>query len=187
MKKYDEKVINISETTSRLGGKCVTLLAIHALTGCDTVSYPLGKGKISAANLLLKSDINRDVMCNIDTPDDTIIEIGSTVLLYLYGCHLQKLTLIATDTNSSTQKENPIRLKSCYQDMKLLFHIKRAHLQILLWFAAYSNDLPNIEITKFGWEIKDKGELWPIYGPAAVAAAKSSSSCSLLIFITKSM
>ena len=165
----------------------VTLLPIHALTDCDTVSYPLGNGKISAANLLLKSDINLDAMCNIDTPDDTIIEIGSTVLLYLYGCHLQKLTLIATDTNSSTKKENPVRLKSCHQLMKLLFHIKRAHLQILLWCAAYSNDPPNIEITKFGWEIKDKVELWPIYGPAALAAAKSSSSCSLLIFITNSM
>ena len=98
MKKYDGKVINISETTSRLGDKCVILLPIHALTGFDTLSYPLGKGKISAANLLLKSDINLDAMCNIGTPDDTIIEIGSTVLLYLYGCHLQKLILIATES-----------------------------------------------------------------------------------------
>ena len=56
---------------------------------------PLEKGKISAANLLLKSDVNLDAMCNIDTSDDTIIELGSTVLPYLYGCHLEKLTLIA--------------------------------------------------------------------------------------------
>ena len=111
MKKYGGKVINISETTSRLGGNCVSLLPIHALPGCDIVSYPLGKGKISAANFLLKSDINLDAMCNIDTPDDTIIEIGSPVLLYLYGCHLQKLTLIATDTTCSTKKENPHKVK----------------------------------------------------------------------------
>ena len=45
MKKYDGKVINISETISRLGDKCVILLPIYALTGFDTVSYPLGKGK----------------------------------------------------------------------------------------------------------------------------------------------
>ena len=83
MKKHDGKVINISETTSRLGGKCVTLLPIHVLTGCDSVSYPLGKGKISAANFLLKSDINLDAMCNIDTPDNTIIEIGQYCYIFM--------------------------------------------------------------------------------------------------------
>ena len=134
MKKYDGKVIYISETTSRLGDKCVILLPIHALTGFDTVAYPLGKGKISAANLLLKSDINLDAMCNIGSLDDTIIEIVSTVLLYLYGCHLQKLTLIATDTHSSTKKQNLVRLKSCHQLMKLLFHMKRA--------CSYSSQTP---------------------------------------------
>ena len=41
MKKYDGKVIYISETTSRLGDKCVILLPIHALTGFDTVAYKL--------------------------------------------------------------------------------------------------------------------------------------------------
>ena len=48
MKKYDGKVIYISETTSRLGDKCVILLPIHALTGFDIVAYPLGKGKIAS-------------------------------------------------------------------------------------------------------------------------------------------
>ena len=95
MKKYDGTVINISETASRLGSKCITLLPLHALTGCDTVSYPFGKGKISAANFLLKSDINLDAMCHSDTPDDTIIELGSMVLLYLYGCPSRE-----TDLNS---------------------------------------------------------------------------------------
>ena len=31
--------------------------------------------------------------------------------------------------------------------------------------------MSNIEIIKFIWEIKDKGELWPIYRCAAVAPA----------------
>ena len=37
----------------RLGlGKCSQLLDIHAVSGCDTVSYPFGKGTKSALKLL---------------------------------------------------------------------------------------------------------------------------------------
>jgi len=33
------------------------LLAAHALSGCDSVSYPFGKGKIKAINLVLNSEV----------------------------------------------------------------------------------------------------------------------------------
>ena len=35
-----------------LGDSCANLLAMHALTGCDTVSYPFGKGKVNAIKIL---------------------------------------------------------------------------------------------------------------------------------------
>ena len=63
----------------------ISMKPFHVLTGCYTVSYPFGYGRISAANLLLISDVNLDVMWNIDTPDETVIGLGSTVLLYLYS------------------------------------------------------------------------------------------------------
>ena len=33
--------------------KCSDLLPIHALSECDTVSYPYGKVKVSAVNVML--------------------------------------------------------------------------------------------------------------------------------------
>ena len=40
MKKYDGKLIDIKATAEKRGEKCVDLLAINALSGCDVVSYP---------------------------------------------------------------------------------------------------------------------------------------------------
>ena len=56
--KYDGKVIDINAMVSKLGNKSFDLLAVHALSGCDTMSYPFGKWQISALNLLLKLHIN---------------------------------------------------------------------------------------------------------------------------------
>jgi len=39
MKMYDGKVIDINATALKLKDKCFDLLAIHALSGCDSVSY----------------------------------------------------------------------------------------------------------------------------------------------------
>ena len=35
-----------------LGSKCLQLPGMHAISGCDTVSYPFNKGMISALNIL---------------------------------------------------------------------------------------------------------------------------------------
>ena len=53
MEKWNGDVLDINETVQRLGPrKCSQLLGIHALSGCDTVSYPFGIGKTSALKLL---------------------------------------------------------------------------------------------------------------------------------------
>ena len=51
--KWNGDVLDVSKTIEQLGPrKCSQLLGLHALSGCDTVSYPFGKGKKSALNLL---------------------------------------------------------------------------------------------------------------------------------------
>ena len=40
----------------QLGTKCLQLLAMHAISGCDTVSYPFNKGKIRPLNVLKPGD-----------------------------------------------------------------------------------------------------------------------------------
>ena len=67
--KYDGKVIDINATALKLGNKSFDLLAVHALSGCDTVSYPFGKWMISALNLLLKLDLNLQVFTEPDAEE----------------------------------------------------------------------------------------------------------------------
>ena len=71
MRKYNGKVIDINATAAKLGEKCFDLLAVHALSGCDTVSYPFGKGKTSAVNLMLNMNLNLQVFAS---PEATELE-----------------------------------------------------------------------------------------------------------------
>ena len=43
MERWDRTVLNINATCADLGPKCLQLLGMHALSGCDTTSYPYGK------------------------------------------------------------------------------------------------------------------------------------------------
>ena len=48
MDRCDGAVLNINQTCTTLGSKCLQLLDMLALTGCDTTSFPFNKGKVSA-------------------------------------------------------------------------------------------------------------------------------------------
>ena len=52
MGRCDGAVLNIIQTCTTLGSKCLQLLGMHALTGCDTTSFPFNKGKVSALRVL---------------------------------------------------------------------------------------------------------------------------------------
>ena len=57
MEWLDETVLDINATCEDLGLKCLQLLGMYALSGCD-MSYPYGKGKINALNTLLTGDFS---------------------------------------------------------------------------------------------------------------------------------
>lgn len=80
MKKYDGKVIDINATALKLKDKCFDLLAIHALSGCDSVSYPFGKGKVSAINLLLKSDLKLEIFSDPEANETDWLTAGTKFL-----------------------------------------------------------------------------------------------------------
>ena len=53
MEKWNGDVLDVNKTIEQLGlRKCSQLLGLHALSGCDTVSYPFGRGTKSAIKLL---------------------------------------------------------------------------------------------------------------------------------------
>ena len=53
MEKWNGVVLDINATCASLcAALCSQLIGAHALSGCDTVSFPFGKGKISALKIL---------------------------------------------------------------------------------------------------------------------------------------
>ena len=88
MEKWDGTVLDIHATVVKLGDnsdKCGQLPGMHALSGCDTVSYPYGKGKKSALKVLMNNDIDglQDVP---GEPDISQGQLNATAFfLALYG------------------------------------------------------------------------------------------------------
>ena len=52
MDRCDGAVLNINQTCTTLGSKCIQLLEMLPLTDCDTTSFQFNKGKVSALRIL---------------------------------------------------------------------------------------------------------------------------------------
>jgi hypothetical protein len=87
IEKWDGVVLDINKTVDLLGPiKCSQLLGVHALSGCDTVSYPFGKGKQSALKLLEIDIPGLDQV--LGQPGETHAQLKATAdtfFLHLYG------------------------------------------------------------------------------------------------------
>ena len=71
----------------RLGEECEQLLAVHSLSGCDTVSYPYGKGKATAVSVRMHNDDLRLKIFGDPLADDAdLLKCGTRFMCLLYGC-----------------------------------------------------------------------------------------------------
>ena len=53
MRKYNSNIIGLTAIAAKLGNKCSDILPERVLSECDTISYPYGKDKMSAVNVIL--------------------------------------------------------------------------------------------------------------------------------------
>ena len=130
MEKWDRSVLDINATVTKLGEKCKGILGMHALSGCDTVSYPNGKGKASALKVLLQNDIpGLDTVLGEEyASENGLMETGTVFFLVLYGLKQ------CTSMNDARQqifckRKNPPLLKSLPPtNSNLALQIRRVHL-----------------------------------------------------------
>ena len=85
MKRYNGQVIDINETASNLRDLCFNLLPAHALSGCDSVSYPYAKWMIYMCNLLFKGSVPLRAFIGANTLEEDWTGEGCQFLSYLYG------------------------------------------------------------------------------------------------------
>ena len=79
---------------------------MHALSGCDTVSYPYGKGKKSALKVLMNTDIDglQDALGEPDISQGQLKATAGAFFLALYG---QKKTDSVNTARNISQQHQP--------------------------------------------------------------------------------
>ena len=156
MERWDGAVWDINATCAQLGPKCLQILGI--LTGSDATSYLYGRGKVSALKTLQAGDFLglNSVFGEIDATEKQLMETGQAFFCALYG-QQQGTAMREARYRMYTRKSGKLlKIMSLPPTEKNLYlHILRAHLQVILAKAADQQAPPELDITQYGWEIKD--------------------------------
>ena len=156
---WNGEIININETSKKLGPKCLQLLGMHSLTCCDNVSYPFSKGKISVLNILLSGNFPalNEILGEENATENYLKKAGQEFFAALYGMS-QGISMNAARHKIYTRKKGkPMRIMALPPtDANLFLHVQRAYLQMILWKVADQPGPPTIDIGKFGWNVKEK-------------------------------
>ena len=167
MRKYNGKIIDITTTVAKLGNKCSDILRVHALSGCDTVSYPYGKGMV--VNLMLKLDLDLSVFADSNSEEGKWMAAGICFLSLLYwGNATESLNDLRYRIFSNTKESQKKQKNLPPTDETAREHVKRARLQVLIWRAADEYNIPRLECSRLGW-IKEDDIMVPIHGNVSVA------------------
>ena len=160
-------MININQTCTKLGSKCIQLLGMHALNGCDTTSFTFNKGKLSALSVLEAGYFPGlfHVLGEEDAMQWGLLEVGLSFFCALYS-QKPDTPMEEARYNLYTKTKAMPRLRNLPPNTstKLLLHVQRAHLQMTLWKAADQHSPPDIDVSNFGWEMK-AGVLSPCIDP----------------------
>lgn len=159
MEKWDRVVLDINATCANLGDTlCSQLLGAHAISGCDTVSYPFGKGKISALKILKAGHFPGlfDVLGEEGATEADLMDVGQKFFSALYGQPSGTSMMQARHDMYTRKQGKPLQIMSLPPtDINLYMHVRRAHLQVMLWKAADQQDPPDVSIFQYGWELKE--------------------------------
>ena len=155
MEKWNGTVLSINATAKNLGDHCCSILAMHALSGCDTTSYPVGKGKVSALKAM--TIVPGKLLHCIGEAEATDLQITKATRTFFLALYNQRnsVTLDAARYDIYRKRKRPPALKTLPPtERNMHLHGRRAHLQVLLWKAADQADPPAVDITLFGWDKK---------------------------------
>ena len=86
MTKFDGSKIDINVSMQKLGWASEHILAVHALTDCDTVSYPFNKGNVKGLSIIQKqTNLHLKVFGGPEADVNDVVNAGMEFLCLLYG------------------------------------------------------------------------------------------------------
>ena len=160
---------------------CSQLLGAHALSGCDTVSYPFGKGNATVMKTLKADNFPGlfDVLGEKSATHADHMAVGQQFFAALYG-QPTGTSMTQARYNMYTRKQGkPLSIMLLPPtDTNIYLHVQHAHLQMLLWEAADHQRPPDDSISEYGWKIDD-GKTCPsiVSGPPGPPLLMNVISC----------
>jgi len=157
------QILDIKATSQQQGGNSEQLLAIHAMTGCDTVSYMWGIGKATA----LKQMRLGHLLPSLGDPEAEMNEVVSEATRFIGACYGSKQTsnmsAIRYDVWSSKMSNKKITAAPKVKTLpptteSFLQHVHRAHYQTIIWKSALSPDPPSLDPVRYGWSKDESGQ-----------------------------
>jgi len=158
MKKSDGKYIDINASAENLGDNCKDLLGMHAVTGCDTVSYPFRRGKCAALSLLKNHDIGLHFLGDQSVNMADLIRVCRKFFCLLYGASASSMNTLRYNIFTS-HKSTPRIQALPPTDEAFVPHVLRAHLQVMIWKAGDTSVSPSVTYTTMDGQKQDQGHL----------------------------
>ena len=161
----------MAKSSIMLGSICSQLLAMHALTGSDSTSYPHKKGKSIGLNVLNKyREIGLEIFGDPTADKDLLVETSKKFFCNLYGSlnpiPMKELRYKLFSTSKST-----LDVKTLLPtDGPLLQHLLQSHYHVFIWKSALTATPTHLNSTDWGWELID-GLIEPVLGVYGVAHA----------------
>ena len=164
----ENKVINIKKTVDTNVDIVGSLVALHSISGCDTVPMMFGIGKAKSLNALAKVPLV--LLGEKDARLEDVIEEGKKFVAKCYGqvsssSSSNRKTIWINKTDGAKKTAKPPTLKSLPPtDPALVLNIKRAHFVAIMYKSCITGAPPDLDPCDFGYE-KDGEAVRPMMLP----------------------
>ena len=150
------RIVSVGKICEKMGpGVCQSLPALHALTGCDSVSAFVGKGKANALKMVMKKEGNRSLISHLGErvpPNDEVLKDVEEFVCKLYDVSAgndvneTRYKMFCKSKNLQSYQLPPTRAS-------LVNHTKRANYQCYIWKHALEEDFVIPSPDGQGWKL----------------------------------
>ena len=155
-------IVDIRQTSLKYKNIAKYLPAVHALTGCDTVSYLFGIGKTTALKALMGGH-HLSLLGQLGAAEASLISETTTFIAACYGSKVEgDMTThryqLWKSKMGNTKTTSAPKLKSLPPSHNAFVqHVHRAQYQAIIWESATQSDPPDLDPNQYGWHKDEDG------------------------------
>ena len=162
------KLISIKKSVNAKQHIMPSLVALHAISGCDTVPIMFGIGKVKSLKVVEKVPLVHIGEVNAELEE--VIDEGKRFVAKCY-CQVEtsssknRRTIWINKNDGAEKTAKPPALQSLPStDKSLEINIKRVHYVAIMWKNCITRTPPELDPLEYGWE-KDGKSLRPVMLP----------------------